>query len=87
MLVMASDSHVQYISEVPHQPQDRPEHVVSRVGTQRPSSYSVFVMTSLNGRKLQSGQAHTENPEATRGKKNIRVFEQPQTEQLTERVE
>ena len=44
-------------------------------------------MTSLNGRKLQSDQAHTENPEATRGKKNIRVFEQPQTEQLTERVE
>jgi len=86
---MASDSHVQYISEVPHQPQDRPEHVVSRVGTQRPgpSSYGVFVMTSLNGRKLRSDQAHTENPEATRGKKNIRVFEQPQTEQLTERVE
>lgn len=37
--------------------------------------------------KLQSDQAHTENPEATRGKKNIRVFEQPQTKQLTERVE
>ena len=60
-------------------------HVVRRSVRSAPLAY--YIMTSLNGRKLQSDQAHREYPETTPGKKNIRVFEQPQTEQLTKRVE
>ena len=80
-----------YISEVPHQPQDRP-HVSQSTWYTR-SVRSAPLATAYRydvikwPQKLQSDQAHTENPEATRGKKNIRVFEQPQTKQLTERVE
>ena len=71
-----------YISEVSR---DHRGHLVRRSVRSAPLAY--YIMTSLNGRKLQSDQAHREYPETTPGKKNIRVFEQPQTEQLTKRVE
>ena len=75
-----------YISEVPPTaPRDHPGHVVRRSVRSAPLAY--YIMTSLNGRKLQSDREHREYPEATPGKKNIRVFEQPLTEQLTKRVE
>lgn len=76
-----------YISEVPHQPQDRPHVSRSTWVRSAPLAESIRYDVIKWPQKLQSDQAHTENPEATRGKKNIRVFEQPQTKQLTERVE
>ena len=59
----------------------------TKVGAQRPFSILHYDVIKWPQIAKWHDREHREYPEATPGKKNIRVFEQPLTEQLTKRVE